>query len=144
MWGRSAEIEAYDDEGDARLLQARHEARPGGQADDADEHAQAERVEDPDGRLGNPPEVGVDRPQPAEHEAHHQRAAARGQGERHVPDDDGQQADEAAQEDARADEHHVGRRGLAVRVAERLRRAVHLRQGADDAQDVAAVDAGFR
>ncbi len=101
---------------------------------------EAERVEDPDRRLGDAAETGVDRSQPAEDEPHHQCAAAGGERQGHAADDDGEQPYQPAEEDAEADEDHVRRRGAPVGIADRLRRPLDLRHRPDKRQDVAAVD----
>ena len=54
-----------------------------------------------------------------------------------------EQADQPADDDAEADEDHVGRDRRPVRVADLLRRPLDIGLGADQAQHVAAIDAGL-
>ena len=85
----------------------------------ADEHGEADGVEDPERRLGDPAEGRADRAQPAEHEPHDEGAAAGGEAQRQVSDAQGERAEEAAQQDAQAHEHDVGLARGALHVPDR-------------------------
>ena len=62
----------------------------------------------------------------------------------HAGDRDHRRADQAADQDGEADQHHVGDGLRPVGVAGRLHEAVDVGLGAGDAQDVAAVELGLR
>ena len=96
-------------------FEPRDEARARGQADDADEDGQADRVEDPERRLRDPAERRAHGAQPSEDEPHDERAAARRQAERQRAHRDGEEPDEPADDDAEADEDDVGLAARAVR-----------------------------
>src|SRR5262249_31957920 len=91
------------------LAQSVHEARAGGEADDAADRGEAGRGQDPAPRRRDPPDRRTDRAQPAEYEPHDESAAAGGQRERDASDLHGQDAEQAANDDAQPEEDDVGR-----------------------------------
>ena len=133
--------QTHEDQTDAGFLKTGDEAGAGAQTDDADEDAQADSIEDPDRRLGDSSEERIGRPQPAEHEPHDQRAAARSKRQRDAGNGDREQADETTEHDPGADEHHVGRRGGSIGISDLLGGVLDLCLCPDETEHVSPVDA---
>ena len=95
--------DAPEEQADADLLQAGDEPRAGVDADDGDEHVQAERVHEPERGRRDAAERRAHRPQVAEHEPGEQRAAGRRQADRNAAPFVAERADQAADHDAARD-----------------------------------------
>ena len=82
----------------------------------------------------------MDRAQPAEHQAHDERAATRGERERKPADRERQQPDETADDNAQAEEHDVRFTRGTLDVAQLPSDALHVPLGAGQAKQVPTID----
>ena len=126
MWGSGRDDEPDEQQARPCLAKPGDERRARGQSDDADEDGEADGVEDPEGRFGDSAERRIHRAQPAEDQAHDERASARGERERQPSDVERQQPDETADDNAQAEEHDVRLTGGTLDVAQRLSGALHV------------------
>ena len=131
---------APDEQAQADLLDASHEARAGVDPDDGDEDVEAQRVHQHEGRRGNAAEGRPDGAQVAEQQPGEERTARGREADRHAAPVHAEGADQPADQDAAGDGHQVGGLERTVGDAERVHRRVDVADAAGEREDVAAED----